>query len=62
MRVLDGATERRAFELEGNTATFSATDLAVDFPGGLDGDSQVAVAQWGDGYGWGMEAFAALTP
>ncbi len=62
VRVLDGATARRAFELEGNTATFSATDLAEDFPGGLDGDSRVAVAQWGDGYGWGMEAFAALTP
>ncbi|WP_439476122.1 baseplate multidomain protein megatron [Brevundimonas sp.] len=61
VRVLDGATERRAFEVEGNTATCAAADLAADFPGGLDTDSRIAVAQWGDGYGWGIEAFVALT-
>ncbi len=61
VRVLDGATERRAFEVDGTTATFAAADVAVDFPAGLDADSRVAVAQWGDGYGWGLEVFVALT-
>lgn len=62
VQVLDGADERRAFEVEASAATYMAADLAADFPGGLDADSRIAVAQWGDGYGWGMEAFAALTP
>ncbi len=60
VRVLDGATERRVFEVEGNTTICAAADLVVDFPGGLDANSRIAVAQWGDGYGWGMEAFVAL--
>ena len=61
VRVLDGAEEKRAFEVEAAAATCVAADLAVDFPGGLDANSRIAVAQWGDGYGWGMEAFVALT-
>jgi hypothetical protein len=61
LRVLDGEEAVRAFEVEGTSAVYAATDLAADFPGGLDGNSRVGVAQWGDGYGWGMEAFVALT-
>ncbi len=61
VRVLDGAAAVRVFEVETATATYAAADLAEDFPGGLDGNSRVAVAQWGEGYGWGMEAFVALT-
>ncbi len=61
LRVLDGEDAVRAFEVEGTSAIYAATDLAADFPGGLDGNSRVGVAQWGDGYGWGMEAFVALT-
>lgn len=52
-RVLNGTTEMRAFEVEGYAATCAAADLAADFPGGLDENSRIAVAQWGDGYGWG---------
>ncbi|MDQ3126431.1 MAG: hypothetical protein M3Q74_12625, partial [Pseudomonadota bacterium] len=61
VRVLDGADQKRAFEVETGAATYAAVELAADFPGGLDGDSRVAVAQWGVGYGWGTEAFVALT-
>lgn len=60
VRVLDGAEEKRSFEVEAGAATYAAADLVADFPSGLDGDSRVAVARWGDGYGWGMEAFATL--
>ncbi|MEY4556407.1 MAG: hypothetical protein RL093_1526, partial [Pseudomonadota bacterium] len=60
VRVLDGAGERRAFEVEATAATYAAADLTVDFPEGLDSDSRVAVAQWGDGYGWGAEAGRSL--
>ena len=61
VRVLDGDEAVRVFEVDGTLATYAAADLAGDFPGGLDGNSRVAVARWGDGYGWGMEAIVALT-
>lgn len=61
VRVLDGDEAVRVFELDGTLAIYAAADLAGDFPGGLDGNSRVAVARWGDGYGWGMEAIVALT-
>ncbi|MDP3370545.1 MAG: glycoside hydrolase/phage tail family protein [Brevundimonas sp.] len=61
VRVLDGAEAVRVFEVEGTSATYAVADLAGDFPGGLDGNSRVAMAQWGDGYGWGTEAIVALT-
>ncbi|TPW06751.1 MAG: protein transfer agent (GTA) orfg15, like protein [bacterium] len=61
VRVLDGDDPLRVFEVEENRATYAAVDLAGDFPGGLGGNSRVAVAQWAEGYGWGMEAIVALT-
>jgi hypothetical protein len=61
VRVLDGEVEKRRFEVEAAGATCSAADLAADFPGGPDAQSRVAVAQWGEGYGWGMEASIPLT-
>ncbi|MBU2040530.1 MAG: glycoside hydrolase/phage tail family protein [Alphaproteobacteria bacterium] len=60
IRVLDGAAEVRTFEVETQTATYAATDLAADFPGGLNVGSRLAVAEWGEGYGWGMEAICPL--
>jgi len=60
VRVLSGGDEKRAFEVEAAAATYAAADLAADFPGGLNGDSRLAVAQWGEGYGWGMEASRPL--
>ena len=61
LRVLNGADETRAFEVETGAATYTAADRAVDFPSGLDAGSGIAVAQWGEGYGWGSEAFVGLT-
>ena len=60
VRVLDGSDEVRAFEIEGAAATYAAADVADDFPAGLSDDSRALVAQWGDGYGWGLEASIRL--
>ena len=60
IRVLDGADEKRTFEVRTGAATYPAADRAVDFPAGLDAESRIALAQWGDGYGWGREASVAL--
>lgn len=60
VRVLEGDEAVRVFEVDGTLATYAAADLVGDFPGGPDGNLRVAVAQWGDGYGWGMEAIVAL--
>ncbi|WP_278069677.1 baseplate multidomain protein megatron [Brevundimonas sanguinis] len=60
MRVLDGAVVRRVWEVEGLATLYGAAEVAADFPGGRGADAHVAVAQWGDGYGWGPEAVAGL--
>ena len=60
VRVLDGSDEVRAFEIEGAAATYAAAAMAEDFPAGLSDDSRALVAQWGDGYGWGLEASIRL--
>lgn len=60
MRVLDGAVVRRVWEVEGLEAVYGAAEVAADFPGGRGADVRVAVAQWGDGDGWGPEAVAGL--
>ena len=61
VRVLDGPDHRRMFEVGTAAATYTAEALAADFPRGLEADSRVAVAQWGDGYGWGTEASVSLS-
>lgn len=60
VRVLDGAVERRVFEVEGTTATYAASDLAADFPGGPGADAAIRVAQYGTAFGWGAEASTPL--
>ena len=60
VRVLDGAVEKRAWEVEGLEAVYSVAQMAADWPGGVGEGARVAVAQWGDGYGWGTEAVARL--
>ncbi|HYC66941.1 baseplate multidomain protein megatron [Brevundimonas sp.] len=59
VRVLDNGTEIRVFEVEAEMADYSAGQVASDFPGGV-AEAEVAVAQWGDGYGWGAEARIGL--
>ncbi|MNE72011.1 hypothetical protein D3C80_1679220 [compost metagenome] len=60
MRVLDGAVEKRVWEVEGVETVYAAGWLAADWPGGVSEGARVAVAQWGEGYGWGAEAVARL--
>ena len=60
VRVIDGATETRALEVEGAVATYLASDVVADFPGGVGETARIAVAQWGEGYGWGTEATVRL--
>ncbi len=60
VRVIDGATETRALEVEGAVATYLASDVVADFPGGVGEAARIAVAQWGEGYGWGTEATVRL--
>jgi len=60
VRVLAGEAVRREVVVEGESWTYAAGDLAMDFPGGVGADATLAVAQWGEGYGWGDEARAGL--
>jgi len=60
LRVLDGAVEKRVWEVEGLEAAYAAGQMAADWPGGLGEGARIAVAQWGAGYGWGAEAVARL--
>lgn len=60
VRITDGGTTLRTLEVEGGSAIYAAPDRAADFPGGPGADAAIRVAQWGEGYGWGVEATAAL--
>ncbi|MDQ1155411.1 glycoside hydrolase/phage tail family protein [Brevundimonas sp. SORGH_AS_0993] len=60
LRVLEGAEVRRTLTVEGTEALYAAADLAADFPGGPGASARIAVAQWGERWGWGTEAEIAL--
>lgn len=60
VRVLDGAVVRRVWEVEGLEAVYGAAEVAADFPSGSGAGVRVAVAQWGEGFGWGAEAMVGL--
>ncbi|WP_296176536.1 glycoside hydrolase/phage tail family protein [uncultured Brevundimonas sp.] len=60
VRVLDGGVEKRVWEVQGLEAIYAATQVATDWPGEVGEGARFAVAQWGEGYGWGTEAFAPL--
>jgi len=60
VRVVAGGQIVRTLTVDGNAALYPSSDVAADFPEGPGADATVAVAQWGDGYGWGAEAKAAL--
>ncbi|MFN3931157.1 MAG: glycoside hydrolase TIM-barrel-like domain-containing protein [Brevundimonas sp.] len=55
VRLLDAGEPVRTITVEEGSAGLSAASLAADFPDGLIA-AEAAVAQWGDGYGWGGEA------
>lgn len=56
LRVLDCGVGVRTMEVEGMSASYAAADLVVDFPEGVTAGARIAVAQWGEGFGWGPEA------
>lgn len=56
VRVLDGGVGVRTMEVEGLSAFYPAAALAADFPDGVTATVRIAVAQWGEGFGWGPEA------
>jgi hypothetical protein len=60
VRVLDDGVEKRVWEVEGMETVYAAGQMSADFPGGVGDGARVAVAQWGEGYGWGAEAVARL--
>jgi len=60
LRVLDGAALVRTMEVEGLSASYDAEDMAVNFPDGVTAAARIAVAQWGEGFGWGVEAEIGL--
>lgn len=56
LRVRDGDVVVRTMEVEGVSAFHAAADLASDLPDGATDMVRIAVAQWGEGFGWGSEA------
>lgn len=59
IRLLDTGAAVRTFTIDVAFAGLSAASLAEDFPDGLT-EAEAAVAQWGEGYGWGVEARVSL--
>ncbi|MBE7219722.1 MAG: hypothetical protein INR64_14715, partial [Caulobacteraceae bacterium] len=51
--ILDGAVERRAWEVDAPAAAYAAADLATDFPSGAPAGLIVEVAQGSAVWGWG---------
>jgi len=56
LRVRDGDVVVRTMEVEGVSGFYAAADLAADLPEGATSMARIAVAQWGEGFGWGSEA------
>lgn len=56
LRVFDHDVVVRTMAVEGLSASYSAADMAADFPEGVTSTARIAVAQWGEGFGWGPEA------
>lgn len=62
VRVTNGGAVVRTMEVDGATAIYAAADAAADCPGGPPRTARIAVAQWGEGFGWGAEAEIGLEP
>lgn len=59
VRLLDAGALVRTITVDAPFVSLSAASLEEDFPDGLV-EAEAAVAQWGEGYGWGGEARATL--
>lgn len=60
VQVMEGETERRVIETSGPSFLYSTAEIDADFPGGPGPDVWLAVAQYGAGFGWGVEATTSL--
>lgn len=59
IRLIDAAAQVRTIMIDEPFVSLSAFSLEEDFPDGLV-EAEAAVAQWGEGYGWGSEARTRL--
>ncbi|HEV7229097.1 baseplate multidomain protein megatron [Brevundimonas sp.] len=59
VRWLDGEVEVGTAEVEAAALEMTGASLAAMFPDGL-GAARAAVGQWGEGWGWGLEATIPL--
>jgi hypothetical protein len=57
--ILKAGSAVRSFEAGAEAATYAGPDAVSDFPEEFE-DGEWTVAQWGEGYGWGVEARARL--
>ena len=60
VKVIEAEVVVRTLEVEGAETVYPAEMIAADFPGGLPAGLHLAVALWGEGYGWGEEAVVVL--
>lgn len=60
VRIIHDDASIRVFEVGATTTVYSNEDLLIDFPSGPPTGLRGAVAQWGEGYGWGEEATIVL--
>jgi hypothetical protein len=60
VRVLDGEAVLRSWETVAPSALYATLDKAADFPEGAGPEAAIGVSQWGEGYGWGVEARSRL--
>lgn len=61
VRVLAGVVVRRETVVEGEGWVYAIGELSADFPSGPVPETAITVAQWGEGFGWGEEAWAVLS-
>lgn len=60
LRVMAGGETVREWQVHDTRALYQKAQQAVDFPQGLTAEVTLAVAQRGDGWGWGEEALLRL--
>lgn len=60
LRVLAAGETVREWQVHDTRALYEKAQQAVDFPQGMAAEVTLAVAQWGDGWGWGEEALLRL--
>ena len=60
VRIRLAGVTLRTIEVESEQASYPGDAVQSDFPAGLPAGATIAVAQWGDQFGWGEEALLRL--